>query len=518
VTIEVERFLQQYPDEVVGVLSGLDRVVYRGTFRSLSYVEGMSKFLSCERVLLKDFGRFAESCTQQLKRGVEQLADDAGLEVHYIASAGVSKEQRALEIGSQNGVQEGLMAVLSCVEPCMTFDVYRNAETKKLELVKRERKCLFYYFYYRHKEFGLMHVRLQSWLPFDVQICLNGRSYLAEQMNRAGISFEQRDNCFARIENLPRAQRMLDALAGKPWAKLLERLSWQVNRLLRRVLRGQRYYWTTRQAEIATDVMFRDEAALNAVYPALVEYAVHCFSSRDVMRFLGRQTNSRFGGDVVTRVVWDQDGVRIKHSIEENSIKMYNKQGVVLRIETTINNPRRFRVWRASEGGDQRQRKWQRMRKGVADFWRLVQVAMASNGRYLEGLSVVGRTTPSHQVLDPVSERVKKDGQAYRALRPVSVPDAALFEAVLQGEHAAVGFRNGDVQERLFSQPAGNAKEQKRRSAYVSRQLRLLRAHGLIRKVSGQRLYRTTLKGHEVMGTALAFRSPQVALLRRNAA
>jgi hypothetical protein len=518
VAIDVESFLQQYPDEVVGALSGLDRVVYRGTFRSLSYVEGMSKFLSYEGVLLKDFGRFAESCTQRLKQGVGKMAEAAGLEVEYLASAAASKEQRALEIASKGKVQEGLIAVLSCVEPCMTFEVRRNAEAQKLELVKRERKCLFYYFYYRHKQFGLMHVRLQSWLPFDVQICLNGRSYLAEQMNRVGMDFEQRDNCFARIDDIPRAQRMLDALAGKPWVAVLEHLSWKVNRLLKSVLRGQRYYWTTRQAEIATDVMFRDEAALQAVYPALVEYAVHCFSSRDVMRFLGRRTNSRFGGEVVTRVVWDQDGVRIKHSIEENSIKMYDKQGTVLRIETTINNPRRFRVWRAAEGGDQRQRKWLPMRKGVADFWRLVQVALASNGRYLAGLSVVGRTTPSHQVLDAVSERVKKEGQTYRALRPVSADDAALFAAVLQGEHAVDGFRNGDVQKRLFPGSAANPEEHKRRSAYVSRQLRLLRSHGLIHKVSGRRLYRTTPKGYEVMSTALAFRSPHVALLKRNAA
>ena len=284
------------------------------------------------------------------------------------------------------------------------------------------------------------------------------------------------------------------------------------------MLRGQRYYWTTRQVEIATDVMFREEAALQAVYPALVAHAVQCFSSRDVMRFLGRRSSSRFGGEVVTRVVWDQDGVRIKHSIEENSIKMYDKQGLVLRIETTINNPRRFRVWRAAEGGDQRQRKGLPMRKGVADFWRLVQVALASNGRYLGGLSVVGRTTPSHQVLDQVSERVKKDGQAYRALRPVSCEDAALFAAVLQGEYAVSGFRNRDVQRRLFPGSAANPEEHKRHSAFVSRPLRLLRSHGLIHKVSGQRLYRTTTKGHEVMGTALAFRSPHVALLKGIAA
>ena len=516
--VDVEGFLQQYPDEVVGVLSGLDRIVYRGTFRSISYVEGMAKWLSSQGVLLKNFGRFAESCTQRLKQGVEKLAEAAGLEVQYMASSAASKEKRALEIASERKLQEGLIAVLSCVEPCMTFDVYRNAESQQLELVKRERKCLFYYFYYLHKEFGLMHVRLQSWLPLGVQICLNGRAYLAEQMKRAGIGFEQRDNCFARIDDLPRGQRMLDALAGKPWAAVLERMSWQVNRWLKSVLRGLRYYWTTRQAEIATDVMFRAEAALQAVYPALVEHAVHCFSSRDVMRFLGRRTNNRFGGEVVTRAVWNQDGVRIKHSIEENSIKMYDKQGIVLRIETTINNPRRFRVWRAAEGGDQRRRKWLPLRKGVADFWRLVQVALASNGRYLGGLSVVGRSTPSHQILDQVSARVKKEGQAYRALRPVSPEDAALFEAILQGEHAVDGFRNADVQKRIFSEPAADAQEQKRRSSYISRQLRLLRSHGLIQKLGSRRLYRTTPKGHEVMSTALAFRSPQVALLKRVAA
>jgi len=218
VSVDVESFLQQYADKVVGVLSGLDRVVYRGAFRAINYGEGMARFLCSQGVLLKNFAAFAESCTQRLKQGVEKMAEAAGLEVEYMASAGASKEKRALEIASGRGLQEGLIAVLSCVEPCLTFDVYRNAETRKLELVKRERKCLFYYFYYRHKEFGLMHVRVQSWLPFGVQICLNGRSFLAEQMKRTGIGFEQRDNCFARIDNLPvRSECWMGWLENRGW-------------------------------------------------------------------------------------------------------------------------------------------------------------------------------------------------------------------------------------------------------------------------------------------------------------
>ncbi len=68
-----------------------------------------------------------------------------------------------------------------------------------------------------------MHIRLQSWLPLTIQVCVNGREWLARQMQRAGISYEQKDNCFTQISDLTRAQALMNRLVNLPWARMLNR-------------------------------------------------------------------------------------------------------------------------------------------------------------------------------------------------------------------------------------------------------------------------------------------------------
>jgi hypothetical protein len=205
------------------------------------------------------------------------------------------------------------------------------------------------------------------------------------------------------------------------------------------------------------------------------------------------------------------EGVRIKHRVGENSIKMYDKQGCVLRIETTINDPRTFKVFREATRKGQAVLAWIPMRKGLADIARRVEVSRAANQRYLEALSVVERPAPAQQVLDPVSRRVVKQGRAYRALRPITAEESSLFQAILRGEHLLQGFRNKDLRGWLAAADETDPARRRQTSGRITRQLRLLRAHGLIRKVSKTRYYRVTNKGHQVMTTALRIRSLDVA-------
>ena len=507
----MERFLERHQANVVGVLSGFDRVLFRGTLGSLGYINGMSKFLSSRGVLLKDFGRFAERLSAPLKARSQQIAAEAGRPWRYLESPKASKEDIARRIAERDGVQEGLICVLSCVEPCQTYAIRRNRQARRLELVSAQRKCSFLYFYYLDREFGFMHVRLQTWLPFTIQVCLNGREYLARRMDRAGMDYEQRDNCFTRIEDIARAQRMMDDLERRKWSGVLNAWARRVNPWLTdRDLRLFGYYWTMRQGELATDVMFRDAASLRAVYPRLTDHAIRHFGSQEVMRFLGRRTNARFSGEVVSDLRVRQEGVRVKHWVEENSIKMYDKQGSVLRIETTINNPGRFKVRRQVTRRGRRVVAWAALRKGIIDIGRRAEISRAANGRYLEALAVVGVPSVTHHVLDPVSRRVTKDGRPYRPLRPITTEDSSLFRVVLRGEFAIRGFENRDLREYLFSAADSDPATRRRISGRVTRWLRLLRAHRLIRKVPGTRYYRVTDKGQHVMSTALAVRESDV--------
>jgi len=210
------------------------------------------------------------------------------------------------------------------------------------------------------------------------------------------------------------------------------------------------YYWTIRQAEYATDVIFKDAASLKKLYPGLIHHAIKHFSSEDVMRFLQRRCNTRFSGEVMSTISKRVEGVRIKHWVAENSIKMYDKQGCVLRIETTINNPRRFKVYREVYRKGQKKNAWIPMRKGVADIYRYAGISHAANARYLDALSAIGKEEPSFQLLDSVSNSISKNNRRYRALRPIASDEARLFQSVLHGQFLLHGFRNEHIRTLLF--------------------------------------------------------------------
>jgi hypothetical protein len=499
----MERFLTRHHDRIAGILTGFDRMRFRGTLRSISNAKGLGIWLNQRHVLLKEFGRYAEGLSAQVTAHAHAMADELGRPFEYLASWKVRKEDRARAILARDGVREGLIAVFSCVEGCRSFGVRGNRHTKRLELVSQERRCAHLYFYYWDHDFGLVHVRLQTWLPFTMQICLNGRDWLAQQLGRCGSQFTQIDNCVFQVADLGLAQRLLRQLETRPWARVLRVFATRVNPLLR----GQRlrpYYWSLEESEYATDVLFRDRATLQAIYPRLVTHAFQHFRTPDVLRFLGRPRQPH-EAEVTTRVQRRVEGVRVKHWVAENSVKMYDKLGQVLRVETTLNQPRRFKVYRATAPGQARH--WVPLRKGVADIPRRVALAQATNARYLDALSVVALPTAVHHLLDPISHRRIINGRPYRALRPITAEESACFRRLLDGRALVAGVRAADLREVLSPGLPSDAADHRRRTGRVSRLLRLYRAHNLLAKVSHTRSYRVTPKGQQVMTAALACRA-----------
>lgn len=508
----MERFLTRHQDRIVGTITGFDRILFRGTLRCLSHPRGLWVFLSSQRVLLKDFGKFAQRISDEISEHGKNFAAQLGRPYQYLKASSLSKEQLAREIMERDQIKQGLICVLAAVEPCYTITVRGNRAAKKLELVSELRHCKHLYFYFVDREFGLMHIRLQTWFPFTMQVCVNGRRWLSHQLQRAGIAFVQHDNTFTEIADLKRAQQFMDQLMRRDFARWLNSVVKAVNPLARHLewKLPNGYYWSFKEVETATDVMFRDADSLTLLYPSLLQHAMLVCNSTDVLRFLGRRVNSTFKGECSSNLRRRHEGLRIKHWVEENSIKMYDKAFTVLRIETTINNPHRFKVYRRSTRYGQPCRRWLRLRKGVIDTARLGQITRAANERYLQALAVVGEPKPSHRILDPVSQPVQQQGRRYRALQPVSPRESRLFEIVCQGRFLLNGFRNKDL--RHYLPPPPNV-DLRRYALRIGRQLQLLRAHGLIFKVAKTHYYRITRKGHDVMATAIKFRAADLALL-----
>lgn len=503
----MQKFIANHQDQISGVLSGFDRLVFRGTLRSIAHAAGMNQYLSRNEVLLKNFGAHVERVSQRLKAASLAEAVATGRPVRYLASAKISKEDIARRIAVEDGIHQGLVCVLTSVEPCRTFEIYRDRETKHLQLQPRIRKCLFLYHYLVHPVFGFLNARIQTWFPFSIQICLNGREWLAQQMDQASLAYARQDNCFPWIEDWAQAQHLMDQQLSVQWPTLLNDLAATVNPIHEQLFQAYSasYYWSTFQSEWAIDLTFQTAADLHRLYPRLLQHAISTFGSTDVMRFLGRrlplsgQIPARFTGQIVSDLQQRQEGIRVKHRLNTNSVKLYDKAftivGNVLRAEGTINDVSDFRVYRPKEGDPHGGLAWRPLRRGIADLHRRAEVGRRATERYLDALASVDQDTTLDEVLRRLGQPQYWHGRRVRALHPLAPDDRQLLQTIARGEFTLNGIRNRDLQRLCFTQPPATPVETRRRSAWASRKLRLLRAHALIYKIAGTHRYQLTTAG-----------------------
>jgi hypothetical protein len=495
---------------VAGSLAMFDRVIFRGHLRNFYKPGAVRIFLWEQGVPLTGFGTWAKAATDAICDNAHAIAAEAGRPVIYLEQnltrdTGQTKEDLVRKIAERDGVSEGLICVLRTLEPCLSFDIRRNHYTHQLEAVPRTRKCVHFYFYCIDAEFGFMHIKIQTWLPWPVQVYVNGREWLARQLDTAGVGYLRYTNTLLRIDDLEAASDLCERFAHRAWPRTLDALARRVNPHLATVRRAGfgGYYWVLDQAEIATDVMFHTRPALGEIMPDLVRHASLNMSSADVVRFLGRKLHHALKAEVITDTKGRPEGWRVKHRLARNWIKVYDKVSV-LRVETTINNPREFRVLRVfTDERGRRERRWTEMNKGVANMWRYYQVGMAANRRYLDALAAAPLKGKGIAALDALCRSRTLHGRHHARFDPLRPADRQLFRALLAGGHNIVGFRNADLVARLYRRPPANQTEAHRRCARVSRLIAKLRGHGLVAKVPHQRLYRVTPYGQRVLTAAI---------------
>jgi hypothetical protein len=474
----------------------------------------MNCYAAANHVRYKDFKAHAKDVTRQVLAASLVASAKAAGRFQYLGSSQASKEEAARAILKRCPTASGLAAVLQCVEPCWTFDT--KSVGGRLRIVGEPGKCSALYHYYLHPRFGWMYVRLQTWFPFEVQIGLNGREWLAQRLDQEGRRYQKSDNKFLWVEDWPQAQRWLDEQQRTHWVEEFDALLHAVHPLhpghLGRL--PLRYNWTVHQSEWATDVAFVDRAALTAWYRRWVHYAFETFDSAQVLRFLGRSGRLSPGttATVHTDVQAVADSVRLKHWANGNSVKLYD-HGNVLRVETTINQPKEFRSYRAAVGDAAGPKSWRVMQRGVADTHRRAAVSQSANERYLESLAGVAAKTTVAEAAQPWTERVlepgagAKKGRKLRGLNPLSADDAALLTAVSDPQWVVNGLRNRDLAAALYGDQPTEPPERKRRTARVSRLIRLLRAHGVLHKVPKTHRYQVSPKSRDGLLALLAARS-----------
>src|SRR4051812_14428706 len=503
----LSRFISKFTGLIVAVLSCFDRVIFKGHL-ALSAPCELEYFVDYVlEVRRSDFMKTtAPQYSDRLIEHAQKWAQEARRTYVY-RTGQFRKDEWAQDLVRDQGITEGLVGILCTLETCPSFALVPGPKRPQFVSRPRQQRVLSYYFL--NPQFGLIHVRLQTWLPFTVQVYVNGHEWLAQQMVLKKLGFVQQHNAFIQLDDPAQAQRLADRFAKLNWPRILDRWAEQVNPLLRELLPGYPVHWVVDQAEYATDLLFQSLAALAGLYRTLLDYAVRTFTPKNILGFLGRKWDRRFDGEVHTHYENDRwFGTRIKHRMKSNWLKMYDKFGVILRVETVINSPKEFRVYRTQQHRDGTSSVgYYPMTKGVASLVDYQEQAPACSCRYLDALAVVDDPTPAYQDLRHLTEPKVVEGRSYAGFNPARRDDVRLFRAVLDGDHIARGFRNADIREPLFGELPKRS-QHRRASAAVGRLLKRLHVRHLVAKIPRTRRWRVTEHGRQLLGRAVQLYYP----------
>jgi len=490
---------------VKSVLTGFDRIVFKGTILPLAHEDGAMSFLGWRGVLNRDYKKWMRAQTDALLTAVGQYArEQTGKPITPLSTWRYDKEQLARKRQEQAGIDTGLIGVWSCQESCWSYRARYCAEKGYPQLRRYTTQCKHLYLYLDHEQYGWMNVRLQTWFPYHIQIALNGREWLRRRLETHGVDFLRQGNKFLHIEDYALAQRYLRQQLDRQWPRLLNSFLPTAFPTMRQTLGPHlSYYWTLWQSEWASDLIMDTPAELTATTASLLRHAWITGNSAHVLRYLGRpltaagRPHGSSNNEVMSRVLDFHDGLRVRHWVDHNSAKVYNEQNV-LRIETTINMPDMFRVYRRAQGQPHTARKKLRpLRKGVADIPLRAQVSQEVNNRLMDELSTFSDKTPMIDLLTPYVRARTQQGRRVRAL-DLSGKDRLLLQAISHPSFTVSGITNAGLRKMLRDTTWGAGRTDKQLSARVSRHLRLLRDHGLIRKVPNRHRYHLTDKGRQL--------------------
>jgi hypothetical protein len=497
-------FLARFDSLVRFVLSGFDRIRFRGESRRLNNARGLDTYLYQEKIRYVDFWDHCKSLTEKVRDGSEQIARERGVPIQHLNSPNTDKEAtaRALAAAQPCSHPSGQIALLTCVESCNSYRCRRNAEGR-IYPVKEPTRCRHDYHYFQHPELGFCYVRVQTYFPFVVRVGLNGRQWLYQQLRNRKVKFEHQENLLTAMKDPGLAQELLDAQVQTDYVQLLDTLVQPVQPLWQYLQDVHTpYYWTCEQSEWANDFLFRSQEELAQWYSRWVRHGIQTLQCQDVLRFLGHPRLPKSPEEVKIDKAPRREGTRLKFWVGVNSLKFYDKEGQAFRAEHTINQPGKYKAYRTAENDSDGQRSWRPLRKGVADMPRRAEIGQAVNNRLLESLATVTNPHTLGELLKPLGEPVLREGKRQaRALNPLTGHDGALIRLLTQGKFLVEGFRNADLREAWFGASLDSI-EIRRQAAKITRLLGLLKAHGLINKVPKSNSYHLSALGRRI-ATAL---------------
>jgi hypothetical protein len=491
---------ERYADGIGGVLSCYDRLVITGTLPTVCYAEGMTRYLNTGGIRIFDYPDFAKTLRERVRETAAALAAEAGVAIEHVGKPHIRKEDIIARVLAQRGEAPGLVHVISAMEACDAYKPWHDKQSHKTFIRPDSGKCLHYYFYFMDRSFGLIYLRVPTWAPFRLQFYCNGHNWLARKLTAAGIGYTMADNAFVRIADWPRAQALADSLAPEQLHRALDRYATLCCPAAE--VFGQDYHWSLMQVEYATDLAFRSTATLGPLYEQLVRQSVLDVKAEHVASFLGRQITPLLAQEIGSQFATRIEGTCIKHRFGKCSIKMYDKHGIVLRIETTSNDVSFFKHHRKVE---HRQgpptREVAPVKKTIYSLIDLREILLGCNRRYLAHLSALDDLSAGVRSLGRLTKPREIEGRSVKGLNFFAPDEQALLHAIQDPKGNIAGFRRGDLLAELamFS------------PTRLSRQLRRLLDIGVIKRATGTYRYYLTKAGRAA--TAAAARLTEATII-----
>jgi hypothetical protein len=504
----MDTLLSKFGGKVKGVLEGFDRIVFKGNLKPLCYTAGMQMFLKCNNILFKDYYSWINEKSAAICRDAEEYTrKHCQTEIQYIPTHNIRKEAIAHEQQRKTGIKSGLIGTWSCVESCNSYKARLNKKTGLLQMKYEPSKCKHLYFYYDHAEYGFMSIRLQTWAPYEIQIALNGRQWLKRLLEQSGCKYILEGNKFFDIEDYSLAQQLLSSQLDTRWIDTMTGFLPDVFPSMKELSKDRvSYHWILWQSEWAKDYIFADPDILGGYIQQLLRHAYISGTGERIIRYFGHpvrgngQPYPTAKPEVMTRIKKWYNGGRVKHWADNNSMKIYNEQNV-LRFEFTMNNPKRYRIHRTVEGVGGTEKKFMHMRKGIADITPRAKISSAGIKNFTEQMATLEEDATVGEIFEKVSNRFKKNGKSVRAL-DIAGKDLALLRAIADPKYSVDAITNKHLQSVLGNMSWANGLSGRSLSARISRHLRLLREHGIIKKLPKQHKYMLTDKGR-LLTTAL---------------
>lgn len=491
----MSQFTERHADKIAFSLSCFDRVVITGSLVDVGYAKAMTGFLYRLGLPIFEYPDWASQFRDELREHAEAVARDNGLEIEFIRKKNFRKEERVREVLAERGGHPGLVHVFSAMESCTAFRPWHDKKTHKTFLKTTPGKCLHYYFYFILPDLGLCYLRVPTWAPFRLQFYFNGHNELARKLDKKNIAYTMLDNAFVQIDDADQAQKLAHTIRPDRLHKRLDQVVKAYCPIVRHFPSG--YHWSIMQVEYATDIVFKRQKELAPIYEELVRTAIHSVKPDHVATFLGRKLSANFedelGNDFHTRI----EGTRIKHHMGKAAIKMYDKQGIVLRIETTCNDVSFFKHYRKVVHRDGNEsRKFAPFKKSIYSLPDLLDTLGDANRRYLAFISAIDDPTNAIKDLEKISKPARADHRSYRGFNLFHGDDLELFRVITRGEFNISGFRNSELRKHLPRKSPGQ----------ISRMIKRLRKHGLLKKATHCYKYYLTNLGRRVTATALKLR------------